>query len=294
MGVSSGRIRASARAIPVVCPMFGPFRRSRGRSRPGPEPDVRRSVETALERAAEGGSAPALARLDADATERLLALAARFLATRRIEGAGGFEPDAALGARIAVEACLAVVNLPAGLDAYARAKRVIVYPSGFLVEQRWTDEDGVEHEREAELAGEAWDGGPVILAADDVEASAPGFSVVVHEFAHVLDAANGALNGFPDVVDPALRAAWPATFDAASKALAEAVERGEIAPLDEYALEDPSEFFAVATETFLTDPVPLRRRWPELYALLAGFYGQDPAGRGCRHAGRPPRSRRPA
>ena len=274
--------------------MFGPFRRPR--SRPGSAPDdgADEALDAALARAREGGSAPALARLDGAELDRLRALAARFLATRRFEWAGGLAPDPALAARVAVEACLPLVNLPGGLDALARARTVIVHPSGFVVEQRWTDEDGVEHEREAELAGEAWDGGPVVLAADDVEASAPGFSVVVHEFAHVLDAANGALNGFPDVRDPALRAAWPGTFDAAWRALDEAVRRGEPVPLDDYALEDPAEFFAVATETFFTDPVPLRRRWPELYAALGGFYRQDPAGRGCRHAGRPRRARRPS
>ena len=282
--------------------MFGPFRRSRGRSRPDapgssepsgpPDGHAAAALDAALERARAGGSAPALERLDGAARDGLRALAARFLATRRFEGAGGRAPDADVCARIAVEACLVIAARPEGLDAYARARTVIVHPSGFLVEQRWTDEDGVEHEREAELAGEAWDGGPVVLAADDVESSEAGFSVVVHEFAHVLDAANGALNGFPDVTDPALRAAWPDTLGAAYRALAEAAARDEPAVLDEYALEDPAEFFAVATETFFTDPVPLRRRWPDLYAALAGFYRQDPAGHGCRHAGRPARRRR--
>ena len=250
------------------------------------------SVDAALARAAEGGCGAALSRLDEVELDRLRALAARFVAARRFEGAGGLEPDADLIARVAVEACLPVLNLPGGLDAYARARGVILYPSGFLVDQRWTDEDGIEHEREAELAGEAWDGGPVVLAADDVEAAEPGFSVVVHEFAHVLDAANGAVNGFPDVRDPALRAAWPGVFDAAYRDLVEAVERNERTPLDDYAAEDPAEFFAVATEAFFTDPVPLRERWPELYRALAGFYGQDPAARACRGAGRRAERRR--
>ena len=249
-------------------------------------------LDAALEAAAGGALGAALSRLDAAELDRLRDLASRFLATRRFESGAGFVPGARTRAAVALEACLPLVNLPGGLDAYARARTVVVHPSGFLVEQRWTDEDGVEHEREAELSGEAWDGGPVVLAADDVGASRPGFSVVVHEFAHVLDAGNGAVNGFPDVRDPALRAAWPATFEAASAELAAAVERGETTPLDEYALEDPGEFFAVAVETFFTAPVALRARWPALYAALRTHFRQDPAGRGCRHAGRPPRRRR--
>ena len=207
--------------------MFGPFRRHRPRPAPAERAARPDAIDGALARAADGGLAPALARLDAAALERLHGLATRFVATRRFEGAGGLDPAPELIALVAVEACLPVLNLPGGLDACARVRTVVLYPSGFVARQTWTDEDGVEHEREAELAGEAWDGGPVVLAADDVEASGPGFSVVVHEMAHVLDAANGAVNGFPDVTDPALRAAWPETFDAAWTELAEAVERGE-------------------------------------------------------------------
>ena len=278
--------------------MFGPFRRSPRRSRAGASadageaPDDETLVRGALEELAGGALGAAVLRLDDAGRERLARLGARFLATRRFESGAGFEPDAPLRARIAIEACLPLANLPDGLDAYARARTVVVHPSGFRVEQRWTDEDGIEHEREAELSGEAWEGGPVVLAADDVGDSRPGFSVVVHEFAHVLDAGNGAVNGFPDVREPALRASWPGIFSRASAELAEAVARGEPTPLDEYALEDPAEFFAVATETFFTDAAALARRWPALYRALSDFYRQDPAGGGCRHAGRPPRRRR--
>ncbi len=265
--------------------MFGPFRRhgrsssGHGAARDGAAGGASGAlVADALERAHRGGLRPALTRLDTAARARLLDLATDFLDTRRFEGGGGFEPDAPLAALVAVEACTPLVNLPAGLDAVRAARTFILHPSGFRVDQRWTDEDGIEHEREAELAGEAWAGGPVVLAADDVEASAPGFDVVVHEIAHVLDAANGRVNGFPDVRDQALRRAWPQVFGAAFQALGEALERGDPVPVDDYALEDPAEFFAVCTETFFTDPRPLRWRWPETYAALAAFYGQAPGG----------------
>jgi hypothetical protein len=48
--------------------------------------------------------------------------------------------------------------------------------------------------------------------------------------------------------------------------------------LDEYGAEDPVEFFAVATESFFEEPVLLKGRHPQLYAELAEFYRQDPAG----------------
>ena len=42
---------------------------------------------------------------------------------------------------------------------------------------------------------------------------------------------------------------------------------------------NPGEFFAVATEAFFDVPIDLREGEPDLYAVLADFYGQDPAGR---------------
>jgi hypothetical protein len=42
-----------------------------------------------------------------------------------------------------------------------------------------------------------------------------------------------------------------------------------------------AELFAVATEAFFERPRELARKHPELYAMLADAYGQDPAG----HAG---------
>jgi len=47
--------------------------------------------------------------------------------------------------------------------------------------------------------------------------------------------------------------------------------------LDEYAAEDPAEFFAVATEFFFERPRALRARHPDLYTQLRVFYRQDPA-----------------
>jgi Mlc titration factor MtfA (ptsG expression regulator) len=46
-------------------------------------------------------------------------------------------------------------------------------------------------------------------------------------------------------------------------------------PLDDYAAESPAEFFAVASESFFSDPLPLSRAYPAFHALLTRFYRQD-------------------
>ena len=49
-----------------------------------------------------------------------------------------------------------------------------------------------------------------------------------------------------------------------------------MALIDEYAAEEPAEFFAVLSEAFFETPDALRTSYPEVYGLLAAFYRQDP------------------
>jgi Mlc titration factor MtfA (ptsG expression regulator) len=46
--------------------------------------------------------------------------------------------------------------------------------------------------------------------------------------------------------------------------------------MDKYGATDPAEFFAVATETFFEKPVQLKKKHPELYHELQGFYKVNP------------------
>ena len=222
-------------------------------------------------------SSEMLGALDADERTRLTALAGEFLATRRFESAGGLELDASMAIRVAAEACLPVLEL--GLEWYRDARTVRLYPAGFLVEQSWTDEAGVVHDREAELAGEAWEGGPVILAWEDVADPAPGVNVVVHEFAHVLDALNGRVNGFPPVGDAETSRAWSSAFAAAYADHVERVEGGGEPYVDAYGAEDEGEFFAVIAETFFTWPENVAEGYPAVYVALLEFFRQDPLAR---------------
>ena len=72
----------------------------------------------------------------------------------------------------------------------------MVYPGDFRVRRTETDEHGVVHEWDDELAGEAMPGGPVVLSWD-AAANDPQMNVVIHEFAHKLDMLNGAADGVP-------------------------------------------------------------------------------------------------
>jgi MtfA peptidase len=207
-------------------------------------------------------------------TRKLKDLALLFLAEKDFTGAHGLEVTDAMRISIAAQACLPILEL--GLDWYAGFTGIVVYPGDFRVQRSEVDEHGVVHEWDDELAGEAMPGGPVVLSWD-ATAHDSEINVVIHEFAHKLDMLNGAADGLPPLhgnMDPA---AWAGAFKQAYEGFCDAVERDRDTWLDPYAAEHPSEFFAVVSEAFFTDPAEIRRRYPDVFDQLKLFYRQDPS-----------------
>src|SRR5687768_14741166 len=207
-------------------------------------------------------------------TGKLKDLALLFLAEKDFTGAHGLEVTDAMRISIAAQACLPILEL--GLDWYAGFTGIVVYPGDFRVQRTEVDEHGVVHEWDDELAGEAMPGGPVVLSWD-AAANDPAINVVIHEFAHKLDMLNGAADGLPPLHPGMNPAAWTAAFAAAYQGFCDALERGKDTWLDPYAAEHPSEFFAVVSEGFFTDPAETRRRYPDVFDQLKLFYRQDPS-----------------
>jgi len=203
---------------------------------------------------------------------KLKQLALLFLAEKQFSGAHGMEVTDAMRVSIAAQACLPVLEL--GLDWYAGFTGIVVYPGDFRVRRAETDEHGVVHEWDDELAGEAMPGGPVVISWD-AAAHDEEINVVIHEFAHKLDMLNGAADGLPPLHPGMDRAAWNAAFKQAYEGFCDALERGKDTWLDPYAAEHPSEFFAVVSEAFFTDPGETRRRYPDVHDQLRLFYRQN-------------------
>jgi hypothetical protein len=205
---------------------------------------------------------------------KLRELALLFLAEKEFAGAHDLEVTDLMRVSIAAQACTPILEL--GLDWYAGWHGIVVYPGDFRVRRHEMDEDGVVHEWEDELAGEAMPGGPVVLSWD-AAAHDPAINVVIHEFAHKLDMLSGEADGVPPLHAGMDRRAWRAAFDAAYEGFCDALERGKDTWLDPYAAEHPSEFFAVVSEAFFREARETRRRYPEVYEQLVRFYRQDPA-----------------
>ena len=208
------------------------------------------------------------------ATPKLRELVLLFLAEKEFAGAHGLELTDEMRVSIAAQACLPILEL--SLDWYRGWRGIVVYPGDFRVRRTEVDEDGVVHEWDDELAGEAMPGGPVVLSWDAL-ARDPEINVVIHEFAHKLDMLNGTADGLPPLHPGMDRAAWIRVFEQAYEGFCDAVDRDKDTWLDPYAAEHLSEFFAVISEAFFREPRETRRRYPDVYDQLRAFYRQDPA-----------------
>jgi len=222
---------------------------------------------------------PFLDRLSDDERSRLRTLARAFIATKEWSGAPGLQLTAAIQISIALQACLPVLNLTEGLDAYHGWVGIVVYPGDFVIPRQIVDEAGIVHEFDDEVLGEAWEGGPLLLSWFDDMNDVGDVNIVIHEFAHKLDMASGAVDGMPALHSDMTRAAWIAAFAPAYADFCRRVDADEETAIDPYAAEHPSEFFAVVSEVFFEAPDLLLEAYPAVYEQLRRYYRQDPAGR---------------
>jgi len=218
---------------------------------------------------------PFLAWLPDEAHSRLRTLSKDFLAEKEFYGARGLHLDDEIMLTIAVQASLPILNYR-GLSAYHGWVGIVVYPGDFVVPQQVMDETGVVHEYEEILLGEARADGPVLLAWFD-DGSPADVNIVIHEFAHKLDMAEGDASGCPALPPGMSRKAWSQAFSAAYERLCRLDDAGIETILDPYATTNPAEFFAVASEAFFETPMNLRADFPDVYAQLVMFYGLDTA-----------------
>jgi MtfA peptidase len=213
--------------------------------------------------------------------DRLRRMASLFLDRKEFAGAQGFVVTDSIALTVAAQACLPVLEL--GLDHYDGFVGIVMHGDAVVAAREVIDEDGIVHAYDEELAGEAMEGGPLMLSWADVlpgaqaEAPATAYNVVIHEFAHVLDMRDGQADGIPLLGSSAERRAWREVLMAEYDRFCERVVCGYETVLDPYAAEAPGEFFAVGSEAFFVTPQALKEEQPATYRLLMSYYRQDPA-----------------
>jgi Mlc titration factor MtfA (ptsG expression regulator) len=114
----------------------------------------------------------------------------------------------------------------------------------------------------------------MILAKPDLLSgfrnSADKRNVGLHEFAHLVDKSDGAIDGLPAVgLDRQSIGPW---LELVRRKMDE-IRRGD-SDIDDYALTNEAEFFAVASEYFFERPGVMQRKHPELYEMLSRVFNQ--------------------
>jgi len=98
-------------------------------------------------------------------------------------------------------------------------------------------------------------------------------NVAIHEFAHLIDMADGDIDGLPSQLsEHAFALPWLSLV----RDKIRQIESGN-SDIRDYGATNQAEFFSVATEYFFERPKLLKRRHPHLYQTLETFYKQNHA-----------------
>ena len=174
----------------------------------------------------------------------------------------------------------ALLCLHRGTQWLAHVHTVWLYRDGFLVDEQY-ERDGIVSSGTFELDGQSSPDAVVLSWADvayETFTPTPD-NVVIHEFAHAVDFADGEADGVPPMHRDQAEA-WQRLLETVFDPFAARVDEG--VPLEiyegfgEYAAQNEAEFFAVASERFYQVPGWLHADFPELFAFLVDFYGTDP------------------
>jgi Mlc titration factor MtfA (ptsG expression regulator) len=207
-----------------------------------------------------------------------------FLDEKNFEGAGGFVITDSVRLVVAAQACMLLLG-SRPKEVFPLLKSIVIYPGAYRVVEEEAIGDIVVKSDEV-WVGESWAQGTLVLAWDQVEYEMAnpdeGTNVILHEFAHQLDAQNSAADGLPPLPGPEMAKKWQEIFGRSYQKLESDLKAERQADFDDYGASHPAEFFAVATEAFFQTPKRLKTRVPELYGLLVHFYGLDLLALNCK------------
>jgi Mlc titration factor MtfA (ptsG expression regulator) len=209
---------------------------------------------------------------------RLHGLMQLFLHDKTFEGCGGLQMTDTIRVTVAAHACRLLLGLDVNDRPYPGLDVLRVYPHAYRAPQTEVVGGQVVQGGHSHRLGESSTRGYVVLSWDAVRRGArreDGHNVVLHEFAHQLDTLDGVADGAPPL-QRGLYGPWAEVLGEAYSELQEDVAARRRTVLDAYGATNPAEFFAVATEAFFETPRALRRQEPDLYEVMATYFGQRP------------------
>ncbi|CAA0091096.1 Protein MtfA [BD1-7 clade bacterium] len=98
-------------------------------------------------------------------------------------------------------------------------------------------------------------------------------NVGIHEFVHLVDGADGKIDGIPEcLMEHSYALPWVALIQHKIKQI-----HRKRSNIRDYGATNEAEFFSVASEYFFERPAMLKRKHPKLYQALNTIYRQDTA-----------------
>lgn len=154
---------------------------------------------------------------------------------------------------------------------YSRLGEILIYPGSFD-SQYETAADG--NANILGMVGTDYLTGVMILSKPSLFAGFENHSdqrnVGIHEFAHLVDRADGDIDGLPPTI-------CPETLDPWVRWVGEELRRDATPSehIDDYAFTNKAEYFAVLSEYFFENPARLEQKNPQLYQMMRKMYHQD-------------------
>ncbi|PIK14803.1 M90 family metallopeptidase [Halobacteriovorax sp. JY17] len=194
-------------------------------------------------------------------------------------GAHGLLVTEEMKVLICAEASLLLLHRPK--DYFPNVNTIVIYETTFCSEIRQPLAGGFSlSKKEARIGESNHHTKTVVLAWDSVKGQAlnphSGRNVVLHEFAHQLDSETGIVNGAPRLSSNSSYRAWANIMSSEFNHLKDDIKHHHKTFIDQYGATSGAEFFAVITESFFEKPITFKRKHPDLYDQLQGFYKQDP------------------
>ncbi|GGH20966.1 zinc-dependent peptidase [Sphingobacterium alkalisoli] len=152
--------------------------------------------------------------------------------------------------------------------AYENLDEVLVYPDYFTEKFSTTEKD----RNVAGMVGSGVLNHKMILSLGALRAGfdkRPDGNTAIHEFVHLIDKADGAVDGIPEyLIHKELMEPWIKEMDQTIQEI-----RTDKSDIRDYAATNRAEFLAVVSEYFFKKPKLLQQDHPELYELLNEIYG---------------------
>lgn len=195
----------------------------------------------------------------------------RFILTKNIEGVST-TVDLTVKLMVAASAVIPTFSFPN--FNYPSVRTVLIYPGSFDADFNTTKHKGHKQFITGMVGNRALKG-TVILSKPDLLAAYNGSrkknNVGIHEFVHLLDGADGDIDGIPErLLENNYVGSW--LFEI--KEEMEDILKGK-SDINPYALTNNAEFLSVVSEYFFENPKTFKKKHPDLYEYMADIFDQE-------------------